>query len=117
MMESFANGVYDIAWKKDNQNNDMKPTSVEIPEWVTSSLYDSNGYITTPLCVYFTKGTHTISMNSQREPMLIHKLYLKNSEEVTGCLSGKCEGASEQYDWRRELVGCRTVDGLDHFRP
>lgn len=80
--ESFANGIYDIDWRKDNQNNDMKPTSVEIPEWVTASLYDSNGYITTPLCVYFTKGTHTISMNSQREPMLIHKLYLKNSEEV-----------------------------------
>lgn len=80
--ESFANGVYDIVWNKDNQNNDMKPTSVEIPEWVTASLYDSNGYITTPLCVYLTKGTHTISMNSQREPMLLHKLVLKNSETV-----------------------------------
>lgn len=80
--ESFANGVYDIVWNKDNQNNDMKPTSVEIPEWVMASLYDSNGYITTPLCVYLTKGTHTISMNSQREPMLLHKLVLKNSETV-----------------------------------
>lgn len=80
--ESFANGVYDIVWNKDNQNNDMKPTSVEIPEWVTASLYDSNGYITTPLCVYLIKGTHTISMNSQREPMLLHKLVLKNSETV-----------------------------------
>ena len=74
--------MYDIVWNKDNQNNDMKPTSVEIPEWVTASLYDSNGYITTPLCVYLTKGTHTISMNSQREPMLLHKLVLKNSETV-----------------------------------
>lgn len=80
--ESFAQGIYDVVWEKDNQNNDMKPTSVEIPEWVTSSLYDSNGYVTTPLCVYLTKGTHTIAMNSQREPMLLHKLILKNDSET-----------------------------------
>lgn len=80
--ESFTQGIYDVVWEKDNQNNDMKPTSVEIPEWVTSSLYDSNGYVTTPLCVYLTKGTHTIAMNSQREPMLLHKLILKNDSET-----------------------------------
>lgn len=80
--ESFAQGVYDVVWEKDNQNNDMKPTSVEIPEWVTSGLYDSNGYVTTPLCVYLTKGTHTIAMNSQREPMLLHKLLLTNRSET-----------------------------------
>lgn len=80
--ESFAQGIYDVVWEKDNQNNDMKPTSVEIPEWVTSGLYDSNGYVTTPLCVYLTKGTHTIAMNSQREPMLLHKLLLTNRSET-----------------------------------
>lgn len=80
--ESFANGVYDVVWNKDTQGNDMKPTAVEIPEWIVSDLYDNNGYITSPLCVYLTKGIHTISMNSQREPMLLRRLILTNREEL-----------------------------------
>lgn len=80
--QSFAGGIYDVTWNKDNQGNDMKPTSVEIPEWMTVNLYDSNGYITTPLKLYLTEGSHTISINSQREPMLLRKLILTNSKEV-----------------------------------
>ena len=80
--QSFDSGIYDIVWNKDNQGNDMKPTSVEIPEWLTVNLYDSNGYVTTPLKLYLTEGSHTISINSQREPMLLHKLILTNSEKV-----------------------------------
>lgn len=80
--ECFSRGSYDIIWHKDNQGNDMKPVSVEIPEWIVSSLYDDNGYITEPLSIYLTKGTHSIAMNSQREPMLIHQLILTNTEET-----------------------------------
>ncbi|MGN1179769.1 MAG: extracellular solute-binding protein [Suilimivivens sp.] len=80
--ECFAEGVYDVVWNKDNQGNDMKPTSIEIPEWIVCNLYDDNGYITEPLSIYLTAGTHTISMNSQREPMLIHQLILTNKGET-----------------------------------
>ncbi|MDD6811597.1 MAG: extracellular solute-binding protein [Lachnospiraceae bacterium] len=79
---SFSNGVYDVVWNKDNQGNDMKPTAVEIPEWIVSDLYDNNGYITEPLCIYLAKGKHTISMNAQREPMLLRRLLLTNKEDV-----------------------------------
>lgn len=80
--ENFSEGLTHVTWNKDNQGNDMKPTSVEIPEWITSELYDNNGYITEPLCVYLSEGTHTISINSQREPMLLRKLILTNDEAV-----------------------------------
>ena len=80
--ESFANWVMDVEWKKDNQGNDMKPASVEIPEWMVSDLHDNNGYITEPLKVYLTEGSHTISINAQREPMLLHRLILTNKEDV-----------------------------------
>ena len=80
--ENFAKGISDVVWYKDSQGNDMKPTSVEIPEWITSELYDNNGYITSPLCVYLEKGSHTISINAQREPMLLRKLILTHPEEV-----------------------------------
>ena len=69
--KSFAAGVHTVVWPQDNQGNDMKPTSIEIPEWIVSDLHDNNGYITDPLCVYMEKGSHTISINSLRAPMLI----------------------------------------------
>lgn len=79
---SFASGNYDVQWDTDVQDNEMKPTSIEIPEWVTANLYDNNGYITEPLSLYLEQGTHMISINAQREPMLLRKLILSNSEEV-----------------------------------
>ncbi len=77
-----ANGIVVKAWEKDNQGFDVKPGTLECPEWVESYLYDSNGYITTPLSVYFEKGTHTITMMSMREPMLLHEIILSNSEKA-----------------------------------
>ncbi len=77
-----ANGVLVKNWEKDNQGFDVKPGTVEIPEWVESYVYDSNGYITTPLSVYLEEGTHTITMMSLREPMLISEIVLSNSEKV-----------------------------------
>lgn len=79
---NFAEGLYEVVWNKDNQGNDMKPTSVEIPEWITAELYDNNGYITEPLTLYLTAGTHTISINSRREPMLLRKLIFSNDGQT-----------------------------------
>ena len=80
--DNFANGVTHIVWNKDNQGNDMKPTSIEIPEWTTSKLYDNNGYVTDPLSIYLSKGKHTIAINSVREPLLLRKLILSNDEPI-----------------------------------
>ena len=76
------NGVTVKLWEKDNQGNDVKPGMMEIPEWQTRYVYDSDGYVTTPLSVYFTKGTHTISVVSIKEPMLINKIVLDHAEET-----------------------------------
>jgi ABC-type glycerol-3-phosphate transport system substrate-binding protein len=68
-------------WERDNQGNDLKPQQVEAPMWMTSKLYDSDGYETKPLSVYFTKGVHTITLVSLREPMMLRKLILNNADE------------------------------------
>lgn len=73
-----ADGVTVKNWEKDNQGNDMKPRSVEAPQWQSRYVYDSNGYITAPLYIYLEKGAHTISLLSLKEPMLISKLVLGN---------------------------------------
>lgn len=77
-----SNGIYVKNWVKDNQGNDVKPRCVEAPEWTESFLNDKNGYITQPLAVYFEKGKHTITILSQKEPMLLAEIILGNSEKI-----------------------------------
>lgn len=76
------NGITIMTWEKDNQGNDVKPKTMEVPEWQTRYLYDSDGYITEPLSLYLEAGKHTVSMVSLREPMLINRLILSNAEEA-----------------------------------
>ena len=93
--ENFSEGLSEVVWNKDNQGNDMKPTAIEIPEWITAELYDNNGYITEPLCLYMTAGKHTISINSRREPMLLRKLILSNDKPVGSYADVKAQWDSE----------------------
>ena len=72
-------GSMNYEWEKDNQGNDLRPSMVEAAEWITSYAYDSNGYLSAPLSVYLTTGSHTITLLSLREPMLIHELVFENT--------------------------------------
>lgn len=76
----WVNAVED--WQTDNRGNDLKPKQVEAPDWITSFLYDSEGYETDKLSVYLTPGVHTITLYSRREPMLLRNIILSNSEVV-----------------------------------
>ncbi|MCH5274603.1 MAG: extracellular solute-binding protein [Lachnospiraceae bacterium] len=91
--DSYVNpdGVTVRNWAKDNQGNDVKPKILEVPEWQSRYLYDSDGYVTEALCVYMEAGTHTISMISLKEPMLINKLVLSNEGEVKSYAEVKAE--------------------------
>ncbi|MCH5269390.1 MAG: extracellular solute-binding protein [Lachnospiraceae bacterium] len=82
--DSYVNpdGVTIRNWTKDNQGNDVKPSIIEVPEWQSRYLYDSDGYVTEALSIYMEAGNHTISMISLKEPMLINKLVLSNEGEV-----------------------------------
>lgn len=90
------NGITVKNWVKDNQGNDVKPKSMEAPEWQSRYLYDSNGYVTEALCLYLEAGSHTISMVSLKEPMLINKLVLNN------------EGATKSY---AEIKAAQDAEG------
>ena len=86
-----ANGSATYHWEKDNQGNDNRPSMIEAPEWITSYVYDSEGYVTSPLAVYLTKGTHTITMLSLREPMLINQFVLSNANSAKSYADTKAE--------------------------
>lgn len=89
-------------WQQDNRGNDLKPKQVEAPEWVTGYLYDSEGYETRRLSVYFTEGTHTITLYSRREPMLLRKIIISNQEKTLSYTDVKAKqdaaGAADTTD-------------------
>ena len=107
IVESYENedGIMVKKWNVDNQGNDLKPSSVEAPEWVETNLYDAEGYITTPLSIYLTKGSHTITFVSQREPMVIGALKLNNLKPLKTYDETKAElDASGVADSHGQLI-------------
>ena len=63
--------------KVDNQGNQIRPTQVEIYDWQSSYFRDDMGYITDPYTFYFDKGSQTISLGAENEPMYIKALSLE----------------------------------------
>lgn len=91
------NGVTVKNWESDNQGFQVKPEAVETPEWVTTYMYDSNGYITNPLGLYLEAGEHTITLTAQREPMLIHNITLTTVNEALNYEQVKAQWDSKGY--------------------
>lgn len=102
-------GVTVMTWDKDNQGNDVKPIIMEVPEWQSRYLYDSDGYVTEPLSLYLEAGMHTISMISLKEPMLINKLVLSSEGVIDSYEQVKAEwdaaGASDTQNKHIVLEG------------
>ena len=69
-------------WRKDNQDNDLKPSMNETYQWTSAYTYDNQGYITEPLKIYLTAGTHTLTMVSSKEPMWLRSITFKTADEV-----------------------------------
>lgn len=75
-----ADGDGTMDWRKDNQENDLKPSMDEVYQWTEEYAYDSDGYVTTPLYVYLTAGKHTLTMVSSKEPMWVRSITFKQAE-------------------------------------
>lgn len=82
----------------DNQGNDLKPSQVEAPKWSEISVTDASGYYDEPFEFYFSKGQHTITFVSQREPMVIRKLALTPVEEVMSYEEKLAEYEAKGYE-------------------
>lgn len=119
----FEQVAYDRVWKPDTAEEpescselvssvrrqakqERKPEKLlhmtEKATWITASSRDGSGRIAEPLCVYLTKGEHTISFLSVREPMLIHQI-------VLGCAKPAQEYRQVKGFW--DAVGIRAADG------
>ncbi|MDR1686999.1 MAG: extracellular solute-binding protein [Clostridiales bacterium] len=90
-------GVTRLTWEKDNQGNDLKPSVIELPDWIESGFYDYNGFILDELAVYLEQGQHTITLVSMREPMIMRGITLKNNEETINYADKKAMWDSMGY--------------------
>jgi len=67
---------------KDNQGNDLRPSQVESPIWLEKVVQDYQGYHTTPFKFYLSKGMHSLSIVSRREPMVLRNIKIYQEKEV-----------------------------------
>ena len=86
---SEAGGIFlQRAWKhekdemeKDRRGNEIRPSHVEEHIWREVVLRDLSGYYEEPYFFYFSKGRHTLSLESIREPAAIDCFFLFQAEK------------------------------------
>jgi len=64
----------------DNRGNELRPRQIEAPRWQNAIFEDNQGYYTEPFLFWFDKGVNTITLYSQREPMVIRRLIIHQQE-------------------------------------
>jgi ABC-type glycerol-3-phosphate transport system substrate-binding protein len=65
-----------------SDGNEFSPEQEEIFVSNTTKIYDSEGFVTEPLCIALTAGEHYISLSIKGEPVRIEKLVLTIHETL-----------------------------------
>jgi ABC-type glycerol-3-phosphate transport system substrate-binding protein len=69
-------------WLRDNQGNELRPSQMEAPRWLERTLIrDAMGTYNEPLSFYLQAGWNTVTLFSQREPMVIRRIYVHQAPE------------------------------------
>lgn len=66
----------------DNRGNDLRPSQIEQNVWRESLIEDAMASYTEPFSFYFSAGTHTVTLVSQREPMLLRSVKIFQTPPV-----------------------------------
>ena len=61
---------------QDINGNSMSPNPESMPSWNTSFIKDNSGYYSGYFSFYFSYGSHDITLEAQREPMIIKSIEL-----------------------------------------
>ncbi len=69
-------------FKYDYYQNEIRPTKVEKPEWVTKFFTDADTFHDAPFEFYFEAGEHTITLDGSREPLLLKSISIAPLEKV-----------------------------------
>lgn len=58
----------------DQAGNEVLPTQIENPAWVTQYAEDPAGLSDGPLCFFLSAGTHTVTLSALKEPLLLRRM-------------------------------------------
>ena len=70
----------EVSFRKDVHGNQIRPTLEESLCWQSAYLKDGDGLFNGPLGFYFTAGTHTITIKSEKARFAIEKITFCNPE-------------------------------------
>ena len=87
----------DGEFEKDYAGNDVRPDKIEVPEWRTVTVFDTDGIFTDPLKFHMEKGEHEISFTALREPMIIKSIRFYPAEESKSYADILAEYESKGY--------------------
>ncbi len=92
----------------DMNGNDIRPIRNEVPDWFTYYVRDWLGFTMEPFQFYLTRGTHTITIEATREPMIVEKFVLYPYETSIGydeyLAEMKAQGVKEITDLEEPIV-------------
>ena len=71
-----------IIFETDENGNESRPLKVQAPEWRSYTVSDSTGYYNGEFLFYLEKGTNTISLEAQKEPVAIESIVLRAPAET-----------------------------------
>ncbi|MEF2243712.1 extracellular solute-binding protein [Paenibacillus sp. IITD108] len=81
--------VFSRVWRSEHvqaernaRGDDLRPRQVEEPIWQDVVLRDTEGYYKEPFSFYLAAGSHRLSFNALREPMVIDSIRLFRQEET-----------------------------------
>lgn len=63
--------------EQDTRGNDLRTRQIEVPQWQQALAKDSEGYYEQPFALYLPEGTHTIALDSLKEPLILDYLELR----------------------------------------
>ena len=79
IVTSVKNGVKTVTTytlSQDINGNSMSPTPSALPSWSTTYVKDHSGFYNEYFKFFFAYGSHTITLEAEREPMIIKSITL-----------------------------------------
>lgn len=71
-----------IIFETDENGNESRPIKIQAPEWCQYTVSDSTGYYNGEFLLYFEKGTNTLSLEAQKEPVALDSIVLRAPKET-----------------------------------
>ena len=112
LSEPNEDGIISGYYPEDINGNQVRPSSVELFQWVESSYFkDSTGSYAGALQFYLEKGVNVIRLTSTREPVALSDLYLYGVQESVSYT----EFLAENGDLR--ISGSALIDKIQAEYP